>query len=139
MFTFLWLQQIFCSLTHVSFAGYDICELIITSQAFLWHQIRCLMGILLLIGQGKEEPEVILQLLNITKCPRKPQYNLAHEIPLNLWYCEYESNEWYIDKEELLNTLRILQKDWTLNTIKYVHICLLIKYTSHFSKCNKQT
>ena len=103
-------------------AGYDICELVITSQAFLWHQIRCLMGILLLIGQGKEEPEVILQLLNITKCSRKPQYNLAHEIPLNLWYCEYEINDWYIDKEELLNTLRILQKDWTLNTIKSVMI-----------------
>ncbi|XP_076176479.1 tRNA pseudouridine(38/39) synthase isoform X2 [Ptiloglossa arizonensis] len=103
-------------------SGYDICELIITSQAFLWHQIRCLMGILLLIGEGKEEPEVILQLLDIVKCPRKPQYNLAHEVPLNLWYCEYQTEEWYIDKEELLNTIKILQNDWTFNTIKSVMI-----------------
>ncbi|XP_054012629.1 tRNA pseudouridine(38/39) synthase [Hylaeus anthracinus] len=102
--------------------GYDICELIITSQAFLWHQIRCLMGLLLLIGQGKEEPQVMLELLDIANCPRKPQYNLAHELPLNLWYCEYETKEWYIDKEELINTLKVLQNDWTFNTIKSVMI-----------------
>ncbi|XP_076237384.1 tRNA pseudouridine(38/39) synthase [Calliopsis andreniformis] len=99
-------------------SGYDMCELVITSQAFLWHQIRCLMGVLLLVGQGKEEPEIMLELLDIDKCPRKPQYNLAHEVPLNLWHCEYETNEWYIDKEELLHTIQILQTDWTLNTIK---------------------
>lgn len=102
------------------FIGYDVCQLIITSQAFLWHQIRCLMGVLFLIGQGKEEPEIILELLNIEKYPKKPQYNLAHEIPLNLWYCEYDTKEWYIDKNELINTIKFLQKDWTLNTIKYI-------------------
>ncbi|KAF3422522.1 hypothetical protein E2986_04841 [Frieseomelitta varia] len=103
-------------------SGYDVCQLIITSQAFLWHQIRCLMGVLFLIGQGKEEPEIILELLNIEKYPKKPQYNLAHEIPLNLWYCEYDTKEWYIDKNELINTIKFLQKDWTLNTIKSVMI-----------------
>ncbi|XP_043263103.1 tRNA pseudouridine(38/39) synthase isoform X1 [Colletes gigas] len=105
---------------HIS--GYDICELIITSQAFLWHQIRCLMGILLLIGEGKEKPQVILELLDIEKYPRKPQYNLAHGVPLNLWYCEYQSEEWYVDKNELINTIKILQNDWTFNTIKSVMI-----------------
>nr|XP_003707139.1 PREDICTED: tRNA pseudouridine(38/39) synthase [Megachile rotundata]XP_012149511.1 PREDICTED: tRNA pseudouridine(38/39) synthase [Megachile rotundata] len=105
---------------HIS--GYDICQLIITSQAFLWHQIRCLMGVLLLVGQEKEKPEVILELLDISKCPRKPQYNLAHEVPLNLWYCEYEAKQWYIDQQELINTVKILQKDWTLNTVKSVMI-----------------
>ncbi|KAL6432625.1 hypothetical protein ACFW04_006224 [Cataglyphis niger] len=98
--------------------GYDMCELEITSQAFLWHQIRCLMGILLLVGQRKEDPEIILKLLNIETCPQKPQYNMAHEVPLNLWYCDYEDVEWFIDKNELINTIKTLQQDWALNTIK---------------------
>ncbi len=32
-------------------------------KAYLWHQIRCIMAVLFLIGEGKEEPEVITQLL----------------------------------------------------------------------------
>ncbi|CAL7937338.1 unnamed protein product [Xylocopa violacea] len=101
---------------------YDVCEMIITSQAFLWHQIRCLMGVLFLIGQGKEKPEIILDLLDTAKCPRKPQYNLAHAVPLNLWYCEYEAKEWYTDKAELMSTIKLLQKEWTLNTVKSVMV-----------------
>lgn len=117
-----------CKILYVIcfFVGYDVCQLIITSQAFLWHQIRCLMGVLFLIGQGNEKPEIILELLDIEKYPRKPQYNLAHEIPLNLWYCEYDTMEWYIDKDELINTIKFLQRDWTLNTVKYV--------VKHFNK-----
>ncbi|XP_032683103.1 tRNA pseudouridine(38/39) synthase [Odontomachus brunneus] len=100
------------------FTGYDMCQLEIISQAFLWHQIRCLMGILLLVGQRKEEPEIILKLLDIENCPQKPQYNMAHEIPLNLWYCNYKDVEWIIDENELVNTIKTLQQDWALNTIK---------------------
>ncbi|XP_076280720.1 tRNA pseudouridine(38/39) synthase [Lasioglossum baleicum] len=116
--------------------AYDICELNIKSHAFLWHQIRCLMGILLLVGQGKEQPEIILELLDIVNCPRKPQYNLAHELPLNLWYCEYEANEWYNDKEELMNTVKTLQKDWTMNTIKSVMIENMLSELEGLMDCN---
>ncbi|XP_034191751.2 tRNA pseudouridine(38/39) synthase [Osmia lignaria lignaria] len=118
-----------------NFSGYDICQLIISSQAFLWHQIRCLMGVLLLIGQEKEKPEVILELLDISKCPRKPQYNLAHEVPLNLWYCEYETKEWYIDEHELINTIKVLQKDWTLNTVKSVMIENMLSDLEESTNC----
>ncbi|KAL0102149.1 hypothetical protein PUN28_018583 [Cardiocondyla obscurior] len=115
--------------------GYDMCEFEITSQAFLWHQIRCLMGILLLIGQKKEEPEIILKLLDIETCPQKPQYNMAHEIPLNLWHCDYESINWLIDESELLNTIKILQQDWTLNTIKSTMIKNMLTELENFVKC----
>jgi len=30
------------------FPAYDMCELTLVGQAFLWHQVRCIMGILLL-------------------------------------------------------------------------------------------
>lgn len=46
----------------------------ITGLAFLYHQVRCIMGVLFLIGQRKEEPEVIKELLNVEKNPCKPQY-----------------------------------------------------------------
>lgn len=39
-------------------SGYNIYVMSIRGKAFLWHQIRCIMGILILIGEGKEEPEV---------------------------------------------------------------------------------
>ena len=38
--------------------GYPMCELTVVGQAFLWHQIRCIVAVLFLIAQGKEEPEV---------------------------------------------------------------------------------
>ncbi|KMQ90739.1 trna pseudouridine synthase 3 [Lasius niger] len=115
--------------------GYDMCELEITSQAFLWHQIRCLMGILLLVGQRKEEPEIILKLLDIETCPQKPQYNMAHEVPLNLWYCDYEGVEWFIDKNELINTIKTLQQDWALNTIKSTMIKNMLTKLENLVNC----
>lgn len=51
----------------------------IEGNAFLWHQIRCIMGLLLLIGEGKETPDVITELLDVEKCPRSINYK--HEAP----------------------------------------------------------
>jgi tRNA pseudouridine38/39 synthase len=50
--------------------AYDMCELTLVGQAFLWHQVRCIMGILLLVGQGKEKTEVMKQLLDVESHPR---------------------------------------------------------------------
>lgn len=46
----------------------------VTGQAFLYHQVRCMMAILFLIGQRLEKPEIIDELLDIENNPRKPQY-----------------------------------------------------------------
>lgn len=37
-------------------------------------QVRCMMAVLLLIGQKLEAPEIINQLLDVDRNPRKPQY-----------------------------------------------------------------
>lgn len=42
----------------------------IKSKSFLWHQIRCLMAVLFLVGEQREEPEVVKDLLNVDKNPR---------------------------------------------------------------------
>lgn len=41
----------------------------LTGKAFLWHQVRCIMAVLILIGQERESPEVIMELLDVEKNP----------------------------------------------------------------------
>lgn len=48
---------------------YSMYVAIITGSGFLWHQIRCLIGVLFLIGQEREEPEVIKRLLDVETNP----------------------------------------------------------------------
>lgn len=50
--------------------NYDMCELTIVGKAFLWHQIRCIVSVLILVGQRKENESIFKDLLNIENCPR---------------------------------------------------------------------
>ncbi|KAK1761385.1 pseudouridine synthase [Echria macrotheca] len=59
----------------------------VRGSAFLWHQIRHMVTVLFLVGQGLEKPEIVSELLDVTKCPRKPNYVMADEVPLVLWDC----------------------------------------------------
>ena len=56
-------------------------------SAFLWHQVRHMVAILFLIGQGSEKPELVSQLLDIEKTPCRPVYEMATDTPLVLWDC----------------------------------------------------
>ncbi|KAG6408507.1 hypothetical protein SASPL_131520 [Salvia splendens] len=62
----------------------------IKGSAFLWHQIRCMVAVLFMIGQGLESSNVIDKLLDIERTARKPQYKMAPEIPLVLQSCEFD-------------------------------------------------
>ncbi|KAE8100348.1 hypothetical protein FH972_018255 [Carpinus fangiana] len=62
----------------------------IKGSAFLWHQVRCMVAVLLMIGQDLESPDVIDKLLDTYRTPRKPQYSMAPELPLVLHSCEFE-------------------------------------------------
>lgn len=53
---------------------FRLCQFEVTGQAFLYHQVRCMMAILFLIGQKMESPEIIDELLDVQKNPQKPQY-----------------------------------------------------------------
>ncbi|KAJ5492886.1 hypothetical protein N7539_001632 [Penicillium diatomitis] len=54
-------------------------------SAFLWHQVRHMVAILFLVGQGLESPSIVRDLLDIAKNPRKPAYEMASDAPLVLW------------------------------------------------------
>ncbi|GAP88610.1 putative pseudouridylate synthase 3 [Rosellinia necatrix] len=59
----------------------------VRGSAFLWHQIRCMVAVLFLVGQGLEAPSAIEALLDVEAEPRRPAYILANEAPLVLWDC----------------------------------------------------
>lgn len=62
-------------------------------SAFLWHQVRCMVAMLFLVGQGLERPEVVDELLDIGRNPRRPMYEMADDGPLVLWDCVFEKVE----------------------------------------------
>ncbi|SCV99995.1 LAFE_0B07096g1_1 [Lachancea fermentati] len=63
-------------------------------SAFLWHQVRCMMAILFLIGQKLESPSLIEDLVHIGKTKQKPIYDMASDIPLILYDCQFPDMEW---------------------------------------------
>ncbi|TVY56220.1 putative tRNA pseudouridine synthase C25B8.05 [Lachnellula cervina] len=56
-------------------------------SAFLWHQVRHMVAILFLVGQGLEPLSIVSDLLDAEKNPRRPIYEMASDTPLVLWNC----------------------------------------------------
>ncbi|KAL8638072.1 MAG: hypothetical protein Q9228_004740 [Teloschistes exilis] len=61
----------------------------VQGSAFLWHQVRHMVAILFLIGQGLEPPSLITDLLNIDRTPQRPTYDMADASPLVLEDCKF--------------------------------------------------
>ncbi|TKA65955.1 hypothetical protein B0A55_10153 [Friedmanniomyces simplex] len=59
----------------------------VRGSAFLWHQVRHMVAVLFLVGQGYEQPDLVHHLLDVAKCPGKPVYEMADDRPLVLWDC----------------------------------------------------
>lgn len=70
----------------------DICSLLLRRvSCCVVLQVRCMMALLLLIGQKLEAPEIINQLLDVQSNPRKPQYRYeyrSHPFYTKLNSCE---------------------------------------------------
>ncbi|AYU80955.1 pseudouridine synthase / TruA [Leishmania donovani] len=64
----------------------------IRANSFLYHQIRCIMEVLFLVGRGLEVPSVVQTLLE--RGDRKPTYPLADGTPLVLWDCGFDNVQW---------------------------------------------
>lgn len=78
--------------------SYSTCVFTIVSKAYLWHQIRCIMAVLFTVGKGLEKPEILDELFDVKSNPCKPQYTMAHELPLNLYQCSYDDVHWVYDQ-----------------------------------------
>jgi tRNA pseudouridine38/39 synthase len=104
--------------TSSSSDPYAMCTLTVEGKAFLWHQIRCIVAVLFRVGEGKEDPGVIDELLDIEKNPCRPQYVMASEAPLNLFDCQYDDVEWQYNEESLSYVLKQFQALWTEHQVK---------------------
>ncbi|NWJ06089.1 PUS3 synthase, partial [Crypturellus undulatus] len=90
----------------------------VSGLAFLYHQVRCMMAVLFLVGQGMEQPEVIDELLDVEKNPRKPQYSMAVEFPLVLHECHFEGVRWLYDGAAHAFAVAHLQRLWAAEAVK---------------------
>lgn len=73
----------------------DIYYFNLKGRAFLWHQVRCMMAVLFLVGQKLEKPSVVTDLLDPHKYPGRPVYDMAHDVPLVLYDCTFKEDiEW---------------------------------------------
>ncbi|KAJ3036409.1 hypothetical protein HK097_003852, partial [Rhizophlyctis rosea] len=64
----------------------------IKGRAFLWHQVRCMVAILFLVGRNLEPPTIVKDLLDMSKHSPdlgRPTYEMASEFPLVLVDCGY--------------------------------------------------
>lgn len=100
----------------------------ITSTGFLYHQIRITMTILLHIGMKNERPEIILDLLDFDKYPKRPQLCMASDLPLVLTkieFCEEDAPVWELyEKGKLLDHF---SKLWFEKMVEAQMIEILIK------------
>ena len=67
----------------------------IRGTAFLWHQIRCIVAVLFLVGRRLEEVDIVAKLLDHKNhsLGGKPIYQMASDLPLVLWDCQYDGVE----------------------------------------------
>lgn len=123
-------------------SGYDFLYLEIKGSAFLQRMIRCIMTVLLLVGQERESPEIVKELLDVATNDKKPNYAFASEIALNLFSCEYEDesmpsedtlrnvemlNKWIYDEEVLRKIILKLQIQWCQESVKSTMIKEMLK------------
>ncbi|KAI9472052.1 MAG: pseudouridine synthase [Benjaminiella poitrasii] len=98
----------------------DLYEVRLKGTAFLWNQVRCIMAVLFLVGQGRESPEIVKRLVEIDRVPARPTYAKASSLPLVLRDCEYRVPlSWvYLDgtRDDVLtplSTYRVFHEMWT--------------------------
>lgn len=104
----------------------DIYELRIESSAFLWHQIRCIVSVLFCIGAGQEDPELVLDLFDQEKFALKPVYKLAYELPLVLFDCAFDVDNWTYDEDAMREAIVSLNEFWLESRVKCaVTSCML--------------
>ena len=96
---------------------HDICHVQIEGQAFLWHQIRCIMSILFLVGRELENPSIVRDLLDVKANPAKPAYDMASETALVLHDCKFNRLNPGHTVCNLWNVTKILETRWETHAV----------------------
>lgn len=96
---------------------HDICHVQIEGQAFLWHQIRCIMSILFLVGRELERPSIVRDLLDVKANPAKPAYDMASETALVLHDCKFTRLNPGQTVCNLWNVTKVLETRWETHAV----------------------
>lgn len=129
---------------HEGLKQYDMLYLEIQGSAFLWHMIRCIVSVLMLVGDKRESPDIVKRLLDVDVNNCKPQYSLASEIPLNLFECLYNEdkiegdqgivplnmemlNKWIFKEEALAKVIVTMQEHWCRESVKSAMIYEMLR------------
>lgn len=91
---------------------HDMCHVEIIGQAFLWHQIRCIMAVLFLVGRELEKPTIVRELFDIKTNPAKPAYAMASETALVLQDCEFAHLKLGRTVRNLWDLTKVLERRW---------------------------
>lgn len=99
-------------------SDFNMCVATIRGTAFLYHQVRCMLAVLYLIGMGFEEPHIITEMFDVVNMPKKPQFGLMADYPLVLYNCEFDGLQWRTDPETSERLLAHFQSYWCELAIK---------------------
>ena len=121
----------------------------IRATAFLWHQIRLIVHVLILVGQGHERPTVIRDLLDMNLHKSgviegreeqhilgRPAYDMASELGLVLWSCDFPHLRWSSSEEitdQILIGLKKLFQEHLSKTLLFARLMSDLLPTSSFS------
>ncbi|GAB5356715.1 hypothetical protein AAMO2058_000312900 [Amorphochlora amoebiformis] len=101
-------------------------EVTIQGNAFLWHQVRMTMAILIMVGKRQEKPTIVQDLLDTKRWPAKPSYLMASDVPLVLYDCLYKHVPFIYSIKEQARALSDFHHLWRQYAIKGV-VCSLFK------------
>lgn len=111
----------------------------IKGYAFLWHQVRCMVAVLFLIGKGLESPDVVTTLLDIERTPRKPSYEMASELPLVLFRCSFPRLIWYMNPDSVERVRECYQSEMERNFIQTaIHYTMMNALTTEMREREKE-
>lgn len=101
--------------------------------AFLWHQVRCMVAVLLTVAQELESPTIVKDLLDIEKYPSRPTYKMAHDIPLVLYDCGFNEDavKWSKGPERTFDTNSVVGGLWNDYKVKAIMLDFMKSFTSN--------
>jgi tRNA pseudouridine38/39 synthase len=94
---------------------FDVYYVVIKGSAFLWHQVRCMMAIIFLIGRGLEDISIIDKLFEESDLVFN--YEIASELQLILTDCQFEGVSFTNNKENIASSYFNLTKTYENNLI----------------------
>lgn len=95
--------------------------------------VRCIMAILLLVGEGKEEPTIVRELLDIENCPSKPFYEMAFDQPLVLYECGFDNLKLEMHPNNLYNLTNHYESIWQHHLISAARAMNALEYIKNIN------